>query len=60
MITARHAAMLLLLRRLHRDTVTLCTVEDFDVPTTALTRPWEQKWVWGEERNFMSGPWLKN
>jgi hypothetical protein len=60
MITVRHAAMLLLLRRPLRDAVTFCAVDEFDEPTTSLTRRWEQKWVWGEEITFMSGPWLAN
>jgi len=58
MITVRHDAMILLLRRPLRNAVTLCAFEEFDEPTTALTRRSVQKWVWGEKRTFMSGAWL--
>jgi hypothetical protein len=52
MTTVSHDAMLLLLRRPLRNAVTLCAFEEFDELTTALTRRWEQKWVWGRGKNF--------
>ena len=60
MVTVRHDAMLLLLRRPLMVAVTFCAFEQFDEPNTAPTRRCEQKWVSGEERTFMSGAWLAN
>jgi len=60
MTTVKHDVMLLLLRRSLRNAVTLCAFEEFDEATTALTRSWEQKWVWGDEKTSMSGAWLAN